>query len=54
MSDRQTHGHNYVGFVAAAVSIPMGGCRAMRPVVGVSLVPAVTVDVPVAVGPAVL
>ena len=41
-----------VGFVAAAVSMPMGGCRAVRPVV--SLLPAVTVDIPIAVGPAVL
>jgi len=42
-----------VGFVAAAVSVSMatGGCRAIRTV---SLLPAVTVDVPVAVRPAVL
>jgi len=26
-----------VGFVAAAVSMPMGGCRAIRPVVGVDV-----------------
>ena len=26
-----------VGFVAAAVSMPMGGCRAIRPVVDVSV-----------------
>jgi len=40
-----------VGFVAAAVSMPMGGCRARRPV-GVS---SVAVDIPVAAAePAVL
>jgi len=44
-----------VGFVAAAVSMPMGGCRAIRPV-GVSSVTVVVVvvDVPVAAEPAVL
>jgi len=26
-----------VGFVAAAVSMPMGGCRARRPVIDVSV-----------------
>ena len=36
-----------VGFVAAAVSMPMGGCRARRPV-GVSSVAVVIVDIPVA------
>jgi len=40
-----------VGFVAAAVSKPMGGCRAKRPV---SSLPVVVVDVPVAAEPAVL
>jgi len=34
-----------VGFVAAAVSMPMGGCRARRPVDDVSLVSAETVGV---------
>jgi len=43
-----------VGFVAAAVSMPMGGCRARRPVGGRSLVSAETVGVIVAVRPAVL
>ena len=43
----------YVGFVAAAVSMPMGGCRARRPV-GVSSVAVVAVDVPVAAELAVL
>jgi len=42
-----------VGFVAAAVSMSAGGCRAVR-TDDVSLVPAVIVDVPIAVGPAVL
>ena len=28
---------NIVGFVAAAVSMPMGGCRAIRPVVDMSV-----------------
>jgi len=34
---------NIVGFVAAAVSMPMGGCRAIRPVgdVSVTVEPAV-------------
>jgi len=27
----------YVGFVAAAVSMPIGGCRARRPVVDMSV-----------------
>ena len=40
-----------VGFVAAAVSMSMGGCRA---VLAVSLLPAVVADVAIAVGPAVL
>jgi len=40
-----------VGFVAAAVSMPMGGCRAIRPVDDVSVV---IVDIPVAAEPAVL
>ena len=44
----------YVGFVAAAVSMPMGGCRAVRPVDGRSLVSAETVGVIVAAEPAVL
>ena len=39
-----------VGFVAAAVSVPMGGCRA----VAGSLLPAIVADVAIAVGPAVL
>ena len=43
-----------VGFVAAAVSLPMGGCRAIRPVGGRSLVSAETVDVIVAAELAVL
>ena len=43
-----------VGFVAAAVSMPMGGCRAIRPVDDVSLVSAETVDVIVAAESAVL
>ena len=43
-----------VGFVAAAVSMPMGGCRARRPVDGRSLVSAGTVDVVMAAEPAVL
>ena len=42
-----------VGFVAAAVSMSMGGCRAVG-LVGVSLVAAVIVDVAIAVEPAVL
>ena len=46
--------YNIVGFVAAAVSMPMGGCRAVIVDGGVSLLPTATVDVPVAVGPAVL
>ena len=40
-------GWTYVGFVAAAVSMPMGGCRARRCLV-------VDVDVSVTVEPAVL
>ena len=40
-----------VGFVAAAVTMPMGGCRAIRPVVDVSVV---AVDVVIAVRLAVL
>ena len=45
-----------VGFVAAAVSMPIGGCRARRPVddVDVSLVSAETVDVVMAAELAVL
>ena len=43
-----------VGFVAAAVSMPMGGCRAIRPVGGRSLVSAETVDVVMAAELAVL
>ena len=43
-----------VGFVAAAVSMPMGGCRARRPVDDVSLVSAETTGVIVAARPAVL
>ena len=43
-----------VGFVAAAVSIPMGGCRAIKPVGGRSLVSAGTIGVIVAAEPAVL
>jgi len=43
-----------VGFVAAAVSMPMGGCRGRRPVDDVSLVSAETVDVIVAAELAVL
>jgi len=43
-----------VGFVAAAVSIPTGGCRARRPDDNVSLVSAETVDVIVAAELAVL
>ena len=44
-----------VGFVAAAVSMPMGGCRARRPVVDDnSLVSAVTVVVVMTAEPAVL
>jgi len=39
--------HAFVGFVAAAVSMPMGGCRARRSLV-------VDVDVAVTVEPAVL
>ena len=42
----------YVGFVAAAVSMPMGGCRARRPVA--SSLPVVVVDVPIAAEPAVI
>ena len=44
---RQLAGY-IVGFVAAAVSMSMGGCRAMR-TDDVSLVSAVTVDVVIAV-----
>jgi len=41
-TDRRTYRHRNraitsVGFVAAAVSMPMGGCRAIRPVVDVSV-----------------
>ena len=43
-----------VGFVAAAVSIPIGGCRARRPNDDISLVSAETVDVIVAAELAVL
>ena len=43
-----------VGFVAAAVSMPMGGCRARRPGGGRSLVSAETVDVVMAAALAVL
>ena len=43
-----------VGFVAAAVSMPMGGCRARRPVGGRPLVSAETVGVIVASRPAAL
>ena len=44
-----------VGFVAAAVSMPMGGCRARRPVVDDnSLVSAETVVVVMTAEPAVL
>ena len=43
----------YVGFVAAAVSMPMGGCRARRPVDDVSLA-VVAVDIPIAAELAVL
>ena len=43
-----------VGFVAAAVSMSTGGCRARRPVDDVSLVSAETVDVIVAAELAVL
>jgi len=42
-----------VGFVAAAVSMPMGGCRARRPVGGRS-VTVVAVDIPIAAELAVL
>jgi len=42
----------FVGFVAAAVSMPMGGCRAISFVS--SSLPVVVVDVPVAAEPAVL
>jgi len=42
-----------VGFVAAAVSMPMGGCRARRPVDGRSLMSAETVGIIVAAEPAV-
>ena len=42
-----------VGFVAAAVSMPMGGCRA-RSVVEVSVAVATTVGIIVAAEPAVL
>ena len=45
--------YNIVGFVAAAVSMPMGGCRARRPVVDVS-VTVVAVDIPIAAELAVL
>jgi len=44
---------NIVGFVAAAVSMSTGGCRARRPVVDVS-VAAVAVDIPIAAELAVL
>jgi len=43
-----------VGFVAAAVSMSTGGCRARRPVDDVSLVSGETVDVIVAAELAVL
>ena len=43
-----------VGFVAAAVSMPIGGCRAVRVDDDVSLMSAETVGVIVAVEPAVL
>jgi len=48
-----THDYN-VGFVAAAVSMPMGGCRARRTGDDVSLMSAGTVAVIVAAEPAVL
>ena len=51
---RLFHGWTCVGFVAAAVSMPMGGCRARRPDDDVSLVSAETVDVIVAAELAVL
>jgi len=40
-----------VGFVAAAVSMPMGGCRAKRPELSVAVA---AVDIPVAAELAVL
>jgi len=43
-----------VGFVAAAVSMSTGGCRARRPAVDVSVVSAETVDIIVAAELAVL
>ena len=49
-----TNSSNTVGFVAAAVSMPIGGCRARRPAVAVSLVSAETVDVVMAAELAVL
>ena len=47
---------SFVGFVAAAVSMPMGGCRAVRVDDDdvVSLMSAETVDVVMAAAPAVL
>ena len=45
LSIRQIYRYHSVGFVAAAVSMPIGGCRARRPVVDLSLVSAETVDV---------
>jgi len=45
---------NFVGFVAAAVSMPMGGCRA-RSFVGGRSVAVAAVDIPIAAAePAVL
>ena len=41
----------YVGFVAAAVSMPIGGCRAIGLV---SSLPVVVVDIPIAAELAVL
>ena len=40
-----------VGFVAAAVSMPMGGCRARRPWLSIAVV---IVDIPIAAELAVL
>ena len=47
------HTYYSVGFVAAAVSMPMGGCRANWSG-GVSSVAVVVVDIPVAAEPVVL
>ena len=47
------YNYNIVGFVAAAVSMSTGGCRARRPVGGRS-VTVVAVDIPIAAELAVL